>query len=227
MAKTHYKPLGKENSSDKYCVIFQDFSKKINKSQDFPRHFSNSRAFRDLWEPWNMILFLTSFILHSFKIPDSHMYGWSFGNWDKYSPSEVSLSSVPLFHILKHCLSVQTLTFLWWNLFYLQNFVFSFLSYFTFYIRKLLVRLFFEPNDVNDQKLLLIWVTMPLKEPYSKFCKTKCFFCKQISKFMSFRSPFIKVILFQSIFKWGGWQFVVGYTLQAHLCYLTFIIFIS
>ena len=116
MAKTHYKPLGKENSSDKYCVIFQDFSKKINKSQDFPRHFSNSRAFRDLWEPWNMILFLTSFILHSFKIPDSHMYGWSFGNWDKYSPSEVSLSSVPLFHILKHCLSVQTLTFLWWNL---------------------------------------------------------------------------------------------------------------
>ena len=58
-ARTHYKLLGKENSSDKYCVKFQGFSRifiKINKSQDFPEHFSNSRTFQDLWEPWVLLI---------------------------------------------------------------------------------------------------------------------------------------------------------------------------
>ena len=44
MAKTHYKPLGKENSSDKYCVIFQDFSRI------FPKKLTNPRTFQDTFQ---------------------------------------------------------------------------------------------------------------------------------------------------------------------------------
>ena len=36
MARTHYQLIGKENSSDKYCVKFEDFSRIFRKNQQMP-----------------------------------------------------------------------------------------------------------------------------------------------------------------------------------------------
>ena len=46
----------------------------------------------------------------------------------------------------------RLLTFLWWNLFYLQNLFWAFWVYLIFYIRTLWTDCFFERNNVSDQK---------------------------------------------------------------------------
>ena len=59
------------------------------------------------------------------------------------------------YRLSKHCLQVPTLTFLWWNMFYLQNLIWSF---WVCLIRNLLARSFFERDDVIDQKEIINFI---------------------------------------------------------------------
>ena len=88
----------------------------------------------------------------SFETQGLFMHSYNFVKSDKYSWSEVSLSSVPLFSF-SEALFVNSGFGIFIMKFVLPSkFVLSFLSYLIFYVRKLLARLLFERDDVDDLK---------------------------------------------------------------------------